>query len=91
MSPKAAPKTTILNAALKGETEMTNNIGTLDRAFRAILGIVLLAAPFVSGMTLFSSTTATVISVAVGAIMLGTSAIKFCPLYRLLGVQTCKL
>jgi hypothetical protein len=70
---------------------MTSNVGTIDRGLRFILGLVLLAAPFVSGMALFDSTAATLISVIAGLVMVGTSAMKFCPLYRILGVQTCKL
>lgn len=70
---------------------MTANIGSIDRIVRIILGIVLLAAPFLSGMALFDSTTATVISVIVGIVMLATSSMRFCPLYRIFGIQTCKL
>lgn len=70
---------------------MTTNVGKIDRTFRLILGIVLLVAPFVSGMALFASTTATVISVIVGIVMVATSTMKFCPLYRILGVNTCSL
>jgi len=70
---------------------MTSNVGTIDRGLRFILGLILLAAPFVSGMALFASSTATIISVIAGLVMVGTSAMKFCPLYRILGVQTCKL
>ena len=47
---------------------MTNNVGKIDRIFRLVLGIVLLAAPFVSGMALFQSGTATIISVIVGIV-----------------------
>jgi len=70
---------------------MTSNVGTIDRGLRFILGLILLAAPFVSGMTLFNSSTVTIISVIAGLVMVGTSAMKFCPMYRILGVQTCKL
>ena len=70
---------------------MTSNVGTIDRGLRFILGLILLAAPFVSGMALFASSAATIVSVIVGLVMVGTSAMKFCPLYRILGVQTCKL
>ncbi len=70
---------------------MTANIGSIDRAVRIILGIVLLAAPFLSGMALFESTTATVISVIAGIVMLATSSMRFCPLYRIFGIRTCKL
>jgi|TARA_R110000850_G_scaffold146016_7_gene268210 hypothetical protein len=70
---------------------MTTNIGAIDRVFRFVLGIILLAAPFVSGLDLFNSSTATIISVIVGLVMVGTSALKFCPLYRIFGIKTCKL
>lgn len=70
---------------------MTSNVGTIDRALRIVLGIVLLGLPFVSGAALFESSTATLVAVIVGLVMLGTSAMKFCPLYRVLGIQTCKI
>ena len=70
---------------------MTTNVDTIDRIFRFVLGIVLLAAPFVSGLTLFDSPVATVIAVIAGVVMLGTSAMKFCPLYRIFGIRTCSL
>ncbi|MGJ8596268.1 YgaP family membrane protein [Sulfitobacter sp.] len=70
---------------------MTSNVGTIDRVFRLVLGIVLLAAPFISGMALFASSTATIISIILGLVMVGTSAMKFCPLYRIFGIRTCKI
>jgi hypothetical protein len=70
---------------------MMTNLGDLDRIFRALLGIVLLAAPFVSGLAIFNGTATTIISVVVGLVMLGTSVRKFCPLYRIFGIRTCKL
>jgi len=75
----------------KETSSMTTNVGTIDRIFRFVLGIVLLAAPFVSGLTLFDSPVATVIAVIAGVVMLGTSAMKFCPLYRIFGIRTCSL
>jgi len=69
---------------------MTANLGTIDRMFRIVLGIVLLAAPFVSGMAVFESSTTTIVSVAVGIVMIATSAMRFCPLYRIFGIRTCK-
>ncbi len=68
---------------------MTANVGNIDRLFRLVLGVILVAAPFVTGLAIFSGTLGTVISVIVGLVLLGTSAIKFCPLYRLLRMQTC--
>lgn len=70
---------------------MSANVGNFDRIFRALLGIALLIAPFVSGLALFASTPATVIAVLAGIILLGTSAMRFCPLYRIFGIRTCKL
>ena len=70
---------------------MTTNLGNFDRIVRALLGIVLLAAPFVSGLEIFNGTAATIISVIAGLVMLGTSAVKFCPLYRIFCIRTCKL
>lgn len=70
---------------------MTVNVGDLDRILRAIIGVVLLALPFVSGLALFNSTIATVISVLVGLVMLGVAATRSCPFYTVLGVRTCKV
>ncbi len=70
---------------------MTKNLGSVDRIFRTILGIVLLGAPFISGLAMFSSNTLTTISVIAGIIMLATASIRFCPLYRIFGLRTCKL
>lgn len=70
---------------------MTANIGKIDRIFRIILGLALLVAPFVSGMAIFASGTATAISIIVGIVMLATSAMRFCPLYRIFGIRTCEL
>lgn len=70
---------------------MTKNIGNIDRVLRIVLGLILLAAPFVSGLALFNSGIATVVAVIVGIVMLATSSMRFCPMYRLFGIQTCKL
>ncbi|MGB3243979.1 MAG: DUF2892 domain-containing protein [Sulfitobacter sp.] len=70
---------------------MTANLGTVDRAIRVILGLALLAAPFVSGWAIFASSSATVIAVIAGIVLLATSAMRFCPLYRIFGIRTCKL
>jgi hypothetical protein len=70
---------------------MTTNLGSIDRVFRIILGVILLAAPFMSGLAIFSSPIATGVAVIAGIIMLATSAMRFCPLYRALGMRTCKV
>lgn len=69
---------------------MTVNVGTRDRLVRLVIGAVLLAAPFVTNFALFTNTTVTTISVVVGIVLLATSAIRFCPLYRIFGLRTCQ-
>ena len=59
------------------------NLNTLDRMLRVLLGFALLEMAF---FWLFGG--AQIGAYLVGAILLGTAAIRFCPLYRLLGVST---
>jgi len=70
---------------------MTVNLGSLDRRIRVVLGALLLILPFISGMAIFESGTITAVSVIAGLVLIGTSAMKFCPLYRVFGIRTCKL
>jgi hypothetical protein len=69
---------------------MTPNVGTTDRFLRALVGIVLVALPFVSAMAMFESGPAKWLSVAIGLVLLATSTMRFCPAYKLLGLKTCK-
>ncbi len=68
---------------------MTKNIGTTDRMFRIVFGLVLIALPFVSGLAFFEATWATALSVILGIVLLATAAMRFCGLYTLLGIRTC--
>lgn len=70
---------------------MKPNLGIIDRVIRLALGAALIAAPLFSGMALFAPGTATIISIVLGIVMLATSSMRFCPLYRIVGIQTCKL
>jgi uncharacterized membrane protein len=91
MSPTRGSQKLSLNENSNGDIEMTANIGTIDRVIRIIFGIFLLVVPFVTGWAIFASSTATIIAVLAGAVMLATSSMRFCPLYRIIGVRTCKL
>ncbi|TVR93652.1 MAG: DUF2892 domain-containing protein [Trueperaceae bacterium] len=64
---------------------MTVNEGTLDRSLRAIVGVVLVAAWLLGWLT---GTLAIVLGI-VGVVLLLTAAVGFCPLYRVLGMNTC--
>jgi hypothetical protein len=61
---------------------MTANLGMVDRAVRAIAGIVLLALLFVieGGLGWLLA--------LIGVVLLGTAFMSFCPLYRALGLST---
>ena len=61
---------------------MFSNENTLDRAARVVLGLILLSLLFIGPRTLWG---------LVGLVPLLTGAIGFCPLYRLMGVSTCRV
>ena len=69
---------------------MTANIGSADRAFRFILGLVLVALPFVTNMAMFAAGPARIIAIVVGLILIVTAAIRVCPLYSIFGIRTCQ-
>lgn len=70
---------------------MSMNVGTIDRIIRALIGIVVISLVFFGPIaTAGGWGWERLALIAVGVIMLGTSAIKFCPLYRIFGLRTCK-
>lgn len=65
---------------------MKKNMGTLDRGIRVILAAVF-AYLYFSGTV---SGTLGYVLLGFGAVFLLTSLVSFCPLYTLLGINTCK-
>lgn len=61
-----------------------SNLGNLDRIIRAILGLALIAAPFLAGWP----TTGLVISAGIGVVLVATAAFSFCPIYAVLGLSS---
>jgi hypothetical protein len=59
---------------------MTHNEGTLDRAVRIVLGLILLSLIFIGPQTWFG---------LIGLVPLATGIVGFCPLYRVFGLRTC--
>ena len=59
---------------------MTQNVGTIDRALRAIVGIVLIALVFVGPHTPWGW---------LGLVPLGTALVGWCPPYAIFGISTC--
>jgi cadmium resistance protein CadD (predicted permease) len=59
---------------------MDKNEGSVDRAVRVVLGLVLLALVFVGPKTMLG---------LIGIVPLATGLVGFCPLYKILGLSTC--
>ena len=59
---------------------MTKNEGTIDRTLRVIAGLVLLSLVFVGPQTMWG---------LIGIVPLVTGLIGMCPLYSILGINTC--
>lgn len=67
---------------------MKINVGTIDRIFRILIGIACIALVFTRPFV--DSGWERIALGVIGVIMLLTSAVKFCPLYRFFGLRTCK-
>jgi len=68
---------------------MNANVGGIDKTVRLVLGVVLLAWPFLTG-GLAAAGTAGIVSLVVGAVALLTGLINFCPLWAVIGFNTRK-
>ena len=66
------------------------NVGTVDRIIRLVAGTALIAAPYVFPDMSFAEGAMRWGMQAVGAVLVLTALVRFCPLYRILGVRTCK-
>jgi len=63
-------------------------MGTADRALRLAAGVALIVLALFSGAGLFDAVIWKYGIVAVGLVLIGTAALRFCPLYRVLGIRT---
>jgi hypothetical protein len=70
---------------------MRINVGTPDRIARLVLGAALVLLPLLSGLALFANPVWLWASIVVGAVLIVTALVRFCPLYAILGVSTCKV
>lgn len=65
---------------------MKTNMGRNDKMIRAILAIVFAVLYFTGTV----SGTLGIILLILGGVFLATSMVGFCPLYTLLGINTCQ-
>ncbi|MCK4708880.1 MAG: DUF2892 domain-containing protein [Gammaproteobacteria bacterium] len=69
---------------------MKKNVGTTERAIRAIVGVIALVAAFTM-LNVLAGATLGIVAVVVGVVMLGTAAIGWCPPYAIFGISTCNV
>ena len=69
---------------------MNKNEGNLDRIVRTILGITALTVAF-AALDVMNGAVFGIIVAAIGAILLISAAIGFCPMYKVIGLETCPL
>ena len=60
---------------------MKANVGTIDRVLRILVGALLIALTLTGTIGLWGW---------IGLVPLATGVLRFCPLYPLLGISTCK-
>ncbi len=66
---------------------MKTNMGGADRVIRVILAAVFAILFFTGTVT----GTMGIVLLVLGGVFLATSVISFCPLYTLVGLNTCKV
>lgn len=59
---------------------MKANVGSLDRGVRIVIGLVLLSLVVVGPQSMWG---------LIGLVPLATGLLSFCPLYSLLGINSC--
>ena len=69
---------------------MENNVGASDRIVRIGVGLALLAvALVVSTGIVTTAPVAGIVAAVAGLVLLATGTMRMCPIYRVLGVNTC--
>jgi len=65
---------------------MKKNIGPIDKFVRILIAAIIMALYYFG----YISDTLAMVLLVIGIILLLTSLINFCPLYKIIGVNTCK-
>lgn len=60
---------------------MKANVGTIDRSLRILVGLILIGLGLTGVIGWWGG---------IGVVLLATGAFRFCPVYPLLGINTCK-
>ena len=65
----------------------TANVGSTDRIVRTVAGVGLIILPTVMGAAPALRWGLPI----VGLILVATAAVRFCPIFRVFGINTCKI
>lgn len=66
---------------------MTKNVGGVEQKIRWVLGVVAIGVAALAGLPMWAA----VVLGVVGVIALVTGSVNYCPVWSLLGVNTCPL
>lgn len=69
---------------------MKTNEGVPDRAVRIVIGLLALVAAFV-WLGAEDGSAVGIIAAFIGLVLIGTGVVGFCPLYRIIGLNTCSV
>ena len=64
------------------------NVGTPDRIIRLILGVLLVAAPFMLPLPIWAAGWPVWVSVTLGLVLAATATVGVCPIYAALRLNT---
>lgn len=70
---------------------MIANLGRFDRLIRAVAGLALFFLPLLNMPAIWSSAAFAYGSMGIGAVLFLTAFFRFCPLYRIIGISTCRI
>tara|TARA_R110001583_G_scaffold84771_2_gene222618 strand:+ start:950 stop:1159 length:210 start_codon:yes stop_codon:yes gene_type:complete len=66
---------------------MKKNMGNSDKLIRLLIAVIIAALYY----TKIIDGTVAIILMAIGIVLLLTSLLNFCPLYKIVGLNTCKV
>ncbi len=66
------------------------NVGIVDRIVRIALGALLIVLPFTTAFDVWGGDALSYAAPLMGVVLVLTALVRFCPLYSLLGANTCR-
>ena len=70
---------------------ISTNLGKVDRLIRFVVAILLISAPYLVDMANWNNPAMRWGVPMVGVVLVLTALLRCCPIYRLFGVNTCKM